>query len=838
MPRGRPSDRGRPMIDYSDSVGKRRPSERVEGGRATKRHVVCAWPLCCTANVSAMHYLADSLRQIQHDWRQARGRHPRTVAVTAFAFALVAVLSVGSAVWFLSSLHRTLPDEAAISRIGEMDQATVVYDRDDMLAFTIFKEQRIEVGLGQMSPHLIDAIVATEDQRFREHHGFDLVRIVSAAIANLRSRRAAQGGSTITQQLARQSFLTPAKTVRRKLQELILASRIERMYPKDRILELYLNKVYFGDGLYGAEAASRGYFGKHASELTVAEAAMLAGLVKSPSSYAPTVGMDRAIARRGVVLGAMLETGAIDLPTFKSANAAKPVIRDGLREDEPHGQYFEEHLRRELVDRFGWQRVYQGGLRVFSTIDFGMQQAAEAAVADGLKAVESRRRAMAAARRQAGRTTPDLDAEPLQAALFAMDPHNGHVRAIVGGRDFKESSFNRAVQAERQPGSAFKPFVYAAALEAGFTPATLIDNLDVPIETLQGAWTPEDGHSSDRALTLRTALRISSNRAAVRLLQEVGIGRTVEYAKNMGVGDVPSVPSLALGSGEVTLQSLTAGYATFVNHGRVPTPLVIRRVEDRDGVVLYAAKESSTYAVTDTTAYLMTTMMADVINAGTGAGARRLGFTLPAAGKTGTTNDFHDAWFVGFTPKLATGVWVGFDRPRPILPDGFAGTIAVPVWAAFMKAATRGDKPEWLAVPPDVTTATVCSLSGKLATEGCHDVEVVAKDGDLERRSLVYTEYFASGTRPTAFCDMHPTRGFVGAVASVFHSGEKPLPPSVADAGLASGSGGPAASVPPAGSAAISTPDGVAAAAPAKPPRRGFWSRVFGIGNKKDKDQK
>jgi len=268
-----------------------------------------------------MHYLRDHLRQIRHDWREARGRHPRDVAVTVFAFALVATLSIGGGIWFLTSLQRSLPDEAAISRIGEMDQATVVYDRDDTLAFTIFKEQRIEVGLAQMSPHLIDAIVATEDQRFRDHHGFDLVRIVSAAMANLRSRRAAQGGSTITQQLARQSFLTPAKTVRRKVQELILASRIERMYSKDKILELYLNKVYFGDGLYGAEAASRGYFGKHASELTVTEAAMLAGLVKSPSSYAPTVGMDRAIARRNVVLEAMLETGAIDRPTYKSARA-------------------------------------------------------------------------------------------------------------------------------------------------------------------------------------------------------------------------------------------------------------------------------------------------------------------------------------------------------------------------------------------------------------------------------------------------------------------------------------------------------------------------------------
>src|SRR6059036_2491485 len=243
-------------------------------------------------------------------------------------------------------------------------------------------------------------------------------------------------------------------------------------------------------------------------------------------------------------------------------------------------------------------------------------------------------------------------------------------------------------------------------------------------------------------MSLRTALRTSSNRAAVRLLQEVGIRKTVQYAKTMGVGDVPAVPSLALGSGEVTLQSMTAAYAAFANHGLVPKPIVIRRVEDRDGRVLYEARESSSRAISDTTAFLMSTMMADVINAGTGARARRLGFTLPAAGKTGTTNDYNDAWFVGFTPKLVTGVWVGFDEPRTILPNGFAADVAVPAWAKFMKVATRNDAPDWLAPPPGVTTATVCRLSGKLASAGCQDVEVVNRDGVLEHRSMVYTEYF------------------------------------------------------------------------------------------------
>ena len=705
------------------------------------------------------------LLQLKAEWRGARGQHPRVLATVASVFAAAALASLVGGIWFVSSLRAGLPDRNAMGRIGDMAEATSVLDANDQLAFTIFREQRIDVPLADVSPNLVHAIIAIEDQRFYDHHGFDLIRILSAALTNIRQARITQGGSTITQQLARQSFLSTDKTIRRKLQEIIVAERIERLYTKSEILELYLNKVYFGDGLYGVEAASRGFFGKHASELPVPEAALLAGLVKSPSSYAPTVSVERAVARRNVVLQAMLENGAIDRDTWTSAHATPVVLHDNLRAEEPHGQYFKEQVRQELVNRFGWDRVYEGGLRVFSTIDMATQVAAEGAVADGLKALDARRQALAARRKQAATTAvakpAAADEGPLQAALIALDPETGHVRAMVGGRDFDQSHFNRAVQARRQPGSAFKPFVYAAAIEAGYTPATLIEHLNDPIPTLQGAWAPEDEHSTSDSMSLRAALRTSSNRAAVRLLQEVGIPRTVQYAKNMGVGDVPSVPSLALGSGEVTLQSLTAAYAAFANHGLVPQPLLIRRVEDKNGGILFAAEDVTTRAISDSTAFLMANMMADVINAGTGARARSLGFTLPAAGKTGTTNDFNDAWFVGFTPKLATGVWVGFDRPHTILPNGFAADVAVPMWANFMKVATGKDKPEWLTIPPGVTTALVCRLSGHLATEGCEHVDVIDEDGQVERRSMVYTEYFARGTEPTAYCDLHPTRGFL-----------------------------------------------------------------------------
>jgi membrane peptidoglycan carboxypeptidase len=294
--------------------------------------------------------LRERMDELAREWHDARRRHPRIVLGVAASFVLIAVLSVAGGVWFFAGLRDGLPDLAAMRRIGEMDQATAVFDDRDQLAFTIFKEQRIEVPLAEVSPNLTKAITSIEDQRFFDHHGFDLVRIASAAVANVRSRRRAQGGSTITQQLARQSFLTPNKSYRRKLQELILAARLEGLYTKPQILELYLNKVYFGDGLYGVEAAARGYFGKHASEVTVAEAALLAGLVKSPSSYAPTVSMERAMARRNTVLQAMLDNGAIDRATYKSARASKTALRDTLRAEEPHGQYFKEQVRQELVD--------------------------------------------------------------------------------------------------------------------------------------------------------------------------------------------------------------------------------------------------------------------------------------------------------------------------------------------------------------------------------------------------------------------------------------------------------------------------------------------------------
>jgi len=387
-----------------------------------------------------------------------------------------------------------------------------------------------------------------------------------------------------------------------------------------------------------------------------------------------------------------------------------------------------------------------------------------------------------------------------------MDPQTGAVRAMVGGRDFTESHFNRATQAKRQSGSAFKPFVYAAALEAGYSPATVINNLNAPIASAEGKWVPEDEHSNLSSMTLRSALRMSSNRAAVQLLGAIGIPAAVSYAQKLNVGTPPSVPSLALGTSEVTLLALTAAYGAFADAGMLRPPILVRRVEDSDGKVLYQDFGKSQRAVSEETAFLMSSMLADVINAGTAYKARQAGFTLPAAGKTGTTNDYVDAWFVGFTPHLVTGVWVGFDQPKTIMPNGYAAELAVPIWSGFMKAATKGDKPDWFTRPSTIVAVNVCRLSGKLPNAGCANVTSSDEAGNLETRSQVYTDYFVKGTQPTTLCPLHSGGILADAALSI--------PQSVPTTGVAP---------PP-------LPPGGTAEPPQPPKKKGFWGRIFGRG--------
>ena len=779
------------------------------------------------------------VRAISSYFRARLVGRPRVITTLVATIAILVFLAAGSVAWFSYDITAGLPNRETIRGIGDMAQATTIYDASDKPVFTVFKEQRIEVPFEKISPHLIKAVLSVEDQRFYEHNGVDAVRVAAAALRNVQEGRRAEGGSTITQQLARQSFLNRDKTYRRKVKEVILAARIENLYEKREILELYLNKVYFGDGLYGIEAASRGYFAKPASDLAVDEAALLAGLIQSPSSYAPTVNMERAVARRNVVLQAMVSSGALDAPTAAQLKKAKVTLKNGLESRETYGLYFKEEVRKALVERFGWERVYQGGLRVYTTMNTDLQKAAEAIVEDGVRDIEKRR---GFKHPQRGQTPLKEGQAPeyLQGALVSIDAATGHVLALVGGRDFRESRFNRTTQARRQSGSAFKPFVFAAALEAGYSPATVITRLNEPIETLQGKWVPEDEHSSASSMTLRQALKTSSNRAAVQLLQSVGIAKAVSTAERMDIGTPPSVPSLALGTSEVTLASLTAAYGAFASGGVLRQPVLIRRVEDNDGKVLFEDPGKSERVISESTAYMMASMLADVVNHGTGYRARQAGFTLPAAGKTGTTNDYVDAWFVGFTPRVITGVWVGFDQPQTIIANGYGGELAVPMWAGFMKTATKGHKQDWFDKPADVVGVTVCRVSGKLPNYGCSSIQTMTADGWTEWRSALYTEYFKKGTQPTSICPLHGSATYITAEAAQ----EEGLPPAARPAGNDPGRPAPTP-VPTTGSPVPGSP----AVRPEEPPReaakpgepekkRGFWSKIFGRDKKPPENKK
>ena len=692
---------------------------------------------------------------------------------------------------------------ATLAEIGAHPQSTVVYDRQNRPVFTFFVEQRVDVPLDRVSPHMIDALLAVEDRRFYSHHGLDPMRIVKAGWRNWRAGRILEGGSTLTQQLARLEQLTPERTFSRKIQEATIAVRLEERYSKTQILHAYLNAVYFGDGYHGVEAASRGYFGKSAAELQPHEAALLAGLVRSPRGYSPSANPKRALVRRNLVLRLMRDTGRITDAEYR-ASTGMPLLSaaPGASLEAGSttcGRYFEEEVRRQLVARFGGQQVLQGGLRVYTGYDQDMQCAAEKTISSRIAQIAKGRKA----------------ARDLQGSLVALDPSSGEVRALVGGRDFGATSYIRATQARRQPGSAFKPIIYAAALERGMAPGSMLHHLDEPIMTEAGPWLP-GGEHEDADYTLRAALKISSNRAAAQLLQQVGYSQATYYAQRMGIESrLPAVASLALGTGGVTLLELTSAYGVFANQGIAVGPHVIVRVEDHDGREVWGDLAGRHQAVTPATAYLMSSMLSDVITSGTATGARATGFKLPAAGKTGTTDNYTDAWFIGYTPHLVAGVWFGMDKPAPIMNRGFAAVVAVPAWAEFMKQATAKDGPDWFTQPADVEKITICRSSGLRATDACRHgwmrpdmaqagltdlpgvpvgdvgsssstvpVATAGRRPAAASRTTVYDDYFPLGTAPTGDCTVHGSAGMpmlsgdAGAPSSGILAASYPAGPS------------------------------------------------------------
>jgi 1A family penicillin-binding protein len=687
--------------------------------------------------------------------------------------AIVAASGVAVSGYFLWRIASEASVAAASFTLNTGAQATTLYDTNDRQVFTLFTERRVDVPLSRVSPHLIAAVLAAEDRRFYQHRGYDLVRLTASGLANVRARRIVQGGSTITQQLVRMTNGDRDKTVSRKIREMLTAAALERRYSKASILETYLNKVYLGEGFYGVEAAAYGYFGKTASEVTPGEAATIAALIQSPTRYTKQGLADRVRARRNWILERMHAWHQIDAASYRaavdaplsmraSAEAARPASASAKSTEAVSksaagecaqqrdcasgtGLYFKEAVRRELRALLPGSEVLSGGLRVYTTIDPAMQAAAEKALTERLAEME--RAARATTRKRTTRTAAAAAASaanepPLQGSIVAIDPKTGYVKALVGGRDFAESPFDRARQARRQPGSAFKPFVYASALEAGYAPGTMLRELDQPVEAVDGPYLPRGEHE-ETEMTVRRALTLSSNRAAVHMLQHVGTSSVLNYAQRFGIeSPLPAVPSLALGTGEVTLLELTSAYAVFANKGEYVEPTLIRRVESASGEVLYRARSTTRHVVSEDTAYLITNMLSDVIQRGTANNVRRLGFTAPAAGKTGTTDDVADAWFVGYTPRLAAGVWIGYDDPRAIRRGAFASTIAVPVWTSFMTAATprrqgrKGEPVEQFEAPAGLEKVAYCPVSGEPAGPNCQ----LAQESRVRNAIVVTTD--------------------------------------------------------------------------------------------------
>jgi 1A family penicillin-binding protein len=612
------------------------------------------------------------------------------------------------------------------------DQGGRILDRFNRLMGRLEVVRRVNVPLKTVPGFVQQAFIATEDRRFYQHGAIDWRGFFRALVTNVKALHTREGFSTITMQVARNTFAVrryPARSLRQKLIELRLARLIEHSLTKQQILELYFNVIYMGNGVYGVEAASRDLFGKSVNKLDITQAAMLAALPKAPSSYTPRRHADRAIARRNLVLGLMVQQGYISANRLPGLQAQRLTIaRDEWHPSDPNDSYALDAVR-ALVDS-----IIQGGtndiidLTVRTTLDRNAQIAADRAV----------RRRAAAIQSEASRRAV------VQGAMVAIDPRDGDIRALSGGRQYERGSFNRALLAHRQPGSAFKPFVYAAAMAAGYTPSSEVD--DDPIDVIQGrnVWSPANYNDEYAGrITFRKALINSANAATVRVSQAVGIPRVIDVAHRNGITSaIPDLPSIALGSIEVTPLELVTAYAPFANGGFRVKPRIVRTIETSDGTQIWAQEEGKgTRVMTPQDAYQVTSMLQSVVDYGTGKTVREEGVRGLVAGKTGTTNSGTDVWFVGYTPTVIAGFWFGFDNPAPISRDASGGRLAAPAWVDFyLNGWHETASPTAWNPPPGMSMRIIDPTTGYLATEWC---------------PVTRNEYYKPGTEPTIPCPVH-----------------------------------------------------------------------------------
>lgn len=642
---------------------------------------------------------------------------------------------------------RGCPDVRRLAALQPGGAARVFDVRGGLLA-DLSPTRWTVVDIDDLPPLVPEAFVAVEDQNFFRHGGVHWPRFIAQTLRNLIPGQRGAGASTITMQVARNVFpdRLPAsdRTVRRKLLEIRVAREIEAHYGKREILQVYLNNIYFGEGVYGIESAARVYFGKHASALTLPEAALLAGLPKAPTRYSPRRNLALSTGRRNLVLTLMAAQGRITADRAREAKAAavrlarlQPDNRRATR-----APYFVEQVRRALESQLG-PSLYDGGVRVYTTLDPAVQSAAERQLEAQLRAVESGRFGRFDGPKKAGADVGD-QTPYLQGGAVVMDAHTGDVLALVGGRSWDESRFDRITQGLRQPGSAFKPFVYAAAIQQGVNPTDRVVD-DTVRRQLPGGevWIPRNFDGRYRgSVTVRTALRQSINTVAVKLAERAGLDNVGEMARRAGISrDIPRLPSVAIGATAVQPMELARAYTPFATLGVRVEPRWVTRVENADGEILWRGDVQRRRVMDRGVAFVTTTMMRGVVDRGTGSAARAaLGPGIPAAGKTGTTNGATDAWFVGFTPDHVGLVWIGFDRPRTITASGSGGTLAAPVWGRIMRVAERGEAPEAWRAPGNVVQRTVAVSGDRVIAPGCR------------APGATYQEYFLRDHVPAGVC--------------------------------------------------------------------------------------
>jgi penicillin-binding protein 1A len=701
--------------------------------------------------------------------KRFRQRYPRVTRTLLLMVCFVASFGVGLAYasWAMVCRAGRCPPASALQDY-EPRQTSKLYAADGRFIAELGLERRTIAKIADIPPLVRNAFVSIEDKRFYRHSGIDWNRVLGAVAADVKHRSFDEGFSTITMQLARNIFperISRDKTLVRKLKEAKVAREIEHQYSKDRILELYLNQINLGNGAYGIESAAQRYFGKSLKELNVAEAATLAALPKAPERYNPRRFPDRAVQRRNTVIAAMRDANVINAADAREAQAYPLRLATRVEAGET-APYFVEWIRQQLDDKFGRQ-LYEQGLKVYTTLDLDLQSAAERALERQIRAIEAGRYGTfphTSYEKYMARANDEDNLSPnspyLQGAFIAMDPRTGAVRALVGGRDFDDSKFDRAVQAVRQPGSTFKPFVYADAIQNGRPLSYLLDDSPLTVDMGNGAsWTPQNFESDFVGkIPLRRALYQSRNVPTIRLGIELGVQSVIDEARKFGItSPIPAYPSIFIGAADVYPIEMVSAYTAFATLGTRAAPLALTRVEDSKGNILWSPEPTTAGVLSPEEAWLTVSVMKDVVQRGTAAASVGAQFKYPAGGKTGTTNDGTDVWFIGYTSDLVAGVWMGFDKPQKIKANAQGGILAAPAWTAFMNEVYRRKPPpkDW-PMPGDIVTRSIDVTTNMLATAFCP-------------KAVVGNEFFIPGTDPVLPCDVHtgtlyPDTSGVGAL--------------------------------------------------------------------------